>query len=112
VTALHSPFAVAHRFTPADADQLAAALKVVADPARLRILALLAEHGQLTVAALVPHLGLTQPTVSHHLAILRDAGLVVNRQAGREVIRELDVAAVGRLAELIDPYGGYSGGRR
>jgi ArsR family transcriptional regulator len=67
-----------------DAERLAAALKVIADPARLRLLSLL--HAQpdheACVCNLTEPLGLTQPTVSHHLKVLRDAGLVEREQRG------------------------------
>ncbi|WP_328465477.1 metalloregulator ArsR/SmtB family transcription factor [Actinoplanes sp. NBC_00393] len=105
MSALHSPFAAAHRFTPADAEQLAAALRVVADPARLRILALLAEHGALTVTALVPLLGLAQATVSHHLRALHTADLIQARKTGSEIERTLNALAIERLAGLLSPYG-------
>jgi ArsR family transcriptional regulator len=69
---------------PAEADRLAAALRVIADPARLRLLSLI--HAQpdneACVCNLTAPLGLTQPTVSHHLRVLREAGLVVREQRG------------------------------
>ena len=72
---------------PIDADQaerLAQALKVIADPARLRLLSLIgAQPGaEACVCHLIEPLGLTQPTVSHHLRVLREAGLVEREQRG------------------------------
>ena len=72
---------------PIDADQaerLAQALKVIADPARLRLLSLIgAQPGaEACVCHLIEPLGLTQPTVSHHLRVLRQAGLVEREQRG------------------------------
>lgn len=67
-----------------DAERLAAALRVIADPARLRLLSLIQaqpDH-EACVCNLTEPLGLTQPTVSHHLKVLRDAGLVEREQRG------------------------------
>ena len=73
---------------PLDADQaeqMAAALKVIADPARLRLVSILsaAETGEACVCELTDPLGLSQPTVSHHLKVLADAGLVSREQRGK-----------------------------
>jgi ArsR family transcriptional regulator len=66
------------------ADQLAAALKVLADPGRLRLLSLIQAQpgGEACVCHLTEPLGLTQPTVSHHLKVLLNAGLVGREQRG------------------------------
>jgi len=67
-----------------DAERLAAALRVIADPARLRLLSLIQaqpDH-EACVCNLTEPLGLTQPTVSHHLKVLREAGLVEREQRG------------------------------
>jgi ArsR family transcriptional regulator len=68
----------------ADAEQLARALKVIADPARLRLLSLIQAQpdGEACVCHLTEPLGLSQPTVSHHLKVLLDAGLVEREQRG------------------------------
>ena len=67
------------------ADEVAAALRVVADPARLRLLSLIstAEGGEACACNLTTPLGLSQPTVSHHLKVLTDAGLLEREQRGR-----------------------------
>src|SRR3712207_4545489 len=64
--------------TQADADELARRLKALADPARLRLLSILlaAPNGEACTCELTEPLGLSQPTVSHHLKKLADAGLV------------------------------------
>jgi ArsR family transcriptional regulator, arsenate/arsenite/antimonite-responsive transcriptional repressor len=67
-----------------DADTLARALRALADPARLRLLSLIQsqpEH-EACVCHLTEPLGLTQPTVSHHLRVLLDAGLVEREARG------------------------------
>ena len=72
---------------PLEADsavQLAGALKAIADPARLRLLSLIqAQPGhEACVCHLTEPLGLSQPTVSHHLKVLLQAGLVEREQRG------------------------------
>lgn len=70
--------------------QLVLALKAVADPARLKILQLLKEKGQCSIGKAVgmcacdvqDHIKLSQPTISHHMSILRKAGLVVAEKHG------------------------------
>ena len=67
-----------------DAEQLAAALKAIADPARLRLLSLIQaqQDHEACVCHLTEPLGLSQPTVSHHLKVLLQAGLVAREQRG------------------------------
>ncbi|MFC7403736.1 ArsR/SmtB family transcription factor [Georgenia alba] len=69
----------------AEADRLAAVFKAVADPARLRLLSLIAAHegAEACVCDLTEPLDLSQPTVSHHLKILVDAGLLTREKRGR-----------------------------
>jgi ArsR family transcriptional regulator len=69
----------------ADAQQLATVLKAIADPSRLRLLSLIkAQPGcECCVCNLTEPLGLTQPTVSHHLRVLREAGLLEREQRGQ-----------------------------
>jgi ArsR family transcriptional regulator len=69
----------------AEADRLASALRVLADPARLRVVSLIAssEGGETCVCELVDQLDLSQPTVSHHLRVLLDAGLLERERRGR-----------------------------
>ncbi len=70
----------------AEAEQLAAWFGVLADPTRLRLLSLIATAGEACAACdLVEPLGVSQPTVSHHLKVLREAGLVESRKEGRWV---------------------------
>ena len=67
-----------------DAEQLAEPLKALANPARLRILSLIQAHegGEACVCNLTEVLDLTQGTISHHLRVLREAGLVEREQRG------------------------------
>ena len=67
-----------------DAEALARSLKALADPARLRILSLVAAspEGEICVCELPAPLGLTQPTVSHHLKVLTEAGFLEREKRG------------------------------
>ena len=88
---------------PGDAENLARALRVLADPARLRILSLIQAQPdrEACVCHLTEPLGLTQPTVSHHLKVLLDAGLVEREQRGSwAYFRVLD-EQLGALRELL-----------
>jgi ArsR family transcriptional regulator, arsenate/arsenite/antimonite-responsive transcriptional repressor len=68
-----------------EAEEVAAALRILADPARLRLLSLIstAEGGEACVCNLTEPIGLSQPTVSHHLKVLAGAGLLEREQRGR-----------------------------
>jgi ArsR family transcriptional regulator, arsenate/arsenite/antimonite-responsive transcriptional repressor len=70
--------------TPGQAADLARLLKALADPARLRLVSMVAAHegGEACVCDLTEPLGLTQPTVSHHLKILVDAGIFTRDKRG------------------------------
>jgi ArsR family transcriptional regulator len=70
--------------TQAEAEQLAAAFRLIADPTRLRLISLLASapDGEACVCDLVEPLGLSQPTVSHHLKLLFEAGLLRREKRG------------------------------
>jgi ArsR family transcriptional regulator len=67
-----------------EAEAMARALRVLADPARLRLLSLIQAQptGEACVCHLTEPLGLSQPTVSHHLKVLHEAGLVEREQRG------------------------------
>ncbi|MEO3811548.1 metalloregulator ArsR/SmtB family transcription factor [Sphaerisporangium sp. B11E5] len=67
------------------AESLASALKAVADPTRLQLLSMISGSpaGEACVCDLTAPLGLTQPTVSHHLKILVDAGLLTRDRRGK-----------------------------
>ena len=68
-----------------EATELAAAFKVLADPARLRLLSLIANTpgGECCACDLIGPVGRSQPTVSHHLSVLTDAGLVTREKRGK-----------------------------
>lgn len=65
------------------AERMARLAKALADPARVQLLDVLRKHaGEVCVCELVPLFELSQPTVSHHLKVLRDAGLVESERRG------------------------------
>jgi ArsR family transcriptional regulator, arsenate/arsenite/antimonite-responsive transcriptional repressor len=69
----------------ADADVLAGRLKALADPARLRLMSLVlaSEAGEGCICDLTDPLGLSQPTISHHMKVLVEAGLLEREKRGR-----------------------------
>jgi ArsR family transcriptional regulator, arsenate/arsenite/antimonite-responsive transcriptional repressor len=87
------------------AADLAAAFKVLADPVRLQLLSLIAAapEGSACSCDLEEPVGKTQPTVSHHLAVLADAGLITKEKVGRWVYCSV---VPERLAVLRDALGG------
>ena len=92
------------------AEQLAAAFKVIADPARLRLLSLIASmpNAEACGCELVEPLGLSQPTVSHHLKVLHEAGLLERERRGVWIYYRL---APERLQVLCDAIGLPATGR-
>jgi ArsR family transcriptional regulator len=72
------------RLEKEEAEQLAEAFKAIADPARLRLLSYIAAQpsAETCVCFLTEPLGLSQPTVSHHLKVLYDAGLLAREKRG------------------------------
>jgi ArsR family transcriptional regulator, arsenate/arsenite/antimonite-responsive transcriptional repressor len=81
------PAALQSRLTAGRAGELARGFGALADPARLHILSLLAAapDGEVCVCEFIEPLGKSQPTVSHHLKVLGDAGLVEGRRRGKWV---------------------------
>ena len=67
--------------------------KAFGDPSRLRILSLLAA-GEMTVNDIAKSIGLSQPTASRHLSILREADIVVDRRDGQQVFYSLNKISV------------------
>lgn len=70
--------------TASQADRLARMLKALAEPTRLRLVSMIAAHdgGEACVCELTEPLGLTQPTISHHLKVLADAGILSRDKRG------------------------------
>ena len=68
--------------------------KALSDPSRIKIVEMLAENGELCVCRIYERLDMTQPAVSHHLAILKRAGLVCARKQGQWVYYSLNREAL------------------
>ena len=84
-----------------EASATAALFKALADPARVRIVNMLATAGEgVCVCDLTPELGLSQPTVSHHLRKLADAGLLQREQRGTWAFYSLDPDALSLLESV------------
>ena len=88
---------------PGEAEVLASGFKALADPARLRLISLIAAHqgAEACVCELTGPIGLSQPTVSHHLKILVDAGILRREQRGKWTYYRLVPEALNALAALI-----------
>ena len=87
----------------ADAERLARLLKAVADPTRLRLLSIVAAHdgGEACVCDLTGPVGLTQGTVSHHMKVLVDAGIMTREQRGKWAYYAIVEGALNALAAAI-----------
>jgi ArsR family transcriptional regulator len=85
--------------------ELAERFKALGDPTRLAIVNQLAGADEVCVCNLVPHAGLSQPTISHHLRLLRNAGLVTSERRGTWAYYRLVPGAVAELAGALSPAG-------
>src|SRR5712692_10141228 len=106
-SATNTVVGVTPKFTPSlnedDAVGQARLLKALADPTRLRILSLLSRYeGEVCVFEIVESFTLEQPTISHHLRILRDAGLVDCRKKGLWAYYYVRREALGRAQNVIN----------
>jgi ArsR family transcriptional regulator len=90
-----------------EAEATAQLFRVLGDPARVKIVNLLATSDEpVCVCELIEPLGLTQPTVSHHLKKLTEAGLLVREQRGVWAYYTLDEDALSQLGALVEAKGG------
>ena len=89
---------------PTAAASLARLFKAIGDPARLRLLSIVSAHdgGEACVCELTEPLGLSQPTVSHHLKVLVDAGLLDREQRGVWAYYSIVPDALDALAAVLD----------
>lgn len=87
------------------AADLAIRLKALADPARLRLMSLIASHdgGEACVCDVSVGLGLSQPTISHHLKVLRTAGLLAAERRGSWVYYRVVSDALQQLSLALGP---------
>jgi len=89
--------------SPDNAEKLARTLKAIADPARLRLISIVAAHedSEACVCDLTEPLGLGQPTVSHHLKILVNAGIFSRDKRGTWAYYTLVPGALDSIAKLL-----------
>jgi ArsR family transcriptional regulator, arsenate/arsenite/antimonite-responsive transcriptional repressor len=94
--------------SPGGADELAVLFKAVADPVRLRLLSLIACHpgGESCVCDLTPEFDMTAPSVSYHLKILREAGLITSERRGTWVYYRVMPEVMKRMSEVLAPAAG------
>ena len=90
--------------TAPQAVSLAALFKALSDPVRLRLLSLIASHagGEACVCDLTPTFEVSEPTVSHHLKVLREAGLVTCERRASWVYYRVVPEALTGLSRLLD----------
>jgi len=90
------------------AERIAPLLKALADPVRLRLLSLVASHadGEACVCDLNDAFDLSQPTISHHLKVLHEVGLLDRTKRGVWVYYSIKRDAVADLGSLIGGVGG------
>ena len=86
-----------------EAEQLARVLQAVADPGRLQLLSIIRSKGEACACDLNEPLGLSQPTVSHHLKVLREAGLVESERRGTWVYYRARPETLAHVAALLGP---------
>lgn len=95
---VHGPFLLPRE--PTEPDLVAKYFKVLSDPARVRVLELLRERGELSVGQLTAELGLGRTNLSNHLGCLRWCGFVQTRREHRTVYYRVADARVSELLAL------------
>ena len=93
--------------SPGQAAELARILKALADPTRLQLVSMVAAHegGEACVCDLTDPLGLTQPTISHHLKILVDAGIFTRDKRGKWAYYALVPSALDAVSAILSTEG-------
>ena len=96
----------------AQAEQVAPLLKALADPVRLRLMSMVLSHegGEACVCDLTPAFDLSQPTISHHLKVLHEAGLLDREKRGVWVYYQARPEALSALMSLFDVVGAPAAG--
>jgi len=98
-----SPLMSSTPLTPEQSERIAPLLKAMADPVRLRLLSLVAAHegGEACVCDLHEAFDLSQPTISHHLKVLHEAGLLGRSKRGTWVYYSVQRQALSDIGDLI-----------
>lgn len=87
----------------ADVQRQVSTLKALANPVRLRMVDIMRTGGgEVCVCEFTDQFDLTQPTISHHLKVLRDAGLIASRREGTFAYHRIVPRAFKPLAQLVD----------
>lgn len=81
---------------------VASLFKALADANRVKIITMIAERGELCACMILDELGITQPTLSHHMKVLCSCGLVACRREGKWMHYSLSAEAVARLREFAE----------
>lgn len=89
--------------SPGQAIELAKVFKALGDPVRLRLASLIASHegGEACVCDLTDAFDLSGPTISHHLKVLREAGLITGERRGTWVYYRIQPDALHRLSAVL-----------
>jgi DNA-binding transcriptional ArsR family regulator len=77
------------------------ALRALADPTRFRMVQEIAAAGELSCGQVAELFDVSQPTISHHLKVLGDAGILVRRQEGKQHFTSVDKALLTQLVETL-----------
>jgi ArsR family transcriptional regulator, arsenate/arsenite/antimonite-responsive transcriptional repressor len=103
VAACCSPL-MAEPLTAGQAEVLARAFKALGDPVRLRLLSLITARGghEVCVCELTSAFDLTQPTISHHLKVLREAGLITGERRGTWVYYRAEPRLLSYLSRMLE----------
>ena len=96
---------VTEALTETDAATLSKGFKALSDPVRLRLLSLIAARAgdEVCVCELTDTFTQGGPTISHHLKVLRDAGLVTSERRGSWVYYRVVPSQLGALSQVLDP---------
>lgn len=81
---------------------VASLFKALADANRVKIVTMIAERGELCACMILDELGITQPTLSHHMKVLCSCGLVACRREGKWMHYSLSAEEVARLREFAE----------
>lgn len=102
-----TPLGAQASLSEADAVALAVRLKALADPTRLRLLVFMLDQVDMEACTcdLAPFVGLTEPTVSHHLKTLENAGLATKERRGMSVHYRVVPEAIQAIARVLHLHG-------
>jgi ArsR family transcriptional regulator len=91
------------RREPLDDANIVRVLKALADPTRFRMVQEIATAGELSCGEVQEHFDVSQPTISHHMKILSDAGVLIQRIDGKHRYTSVDAALVRSVLDAVPP---------